>query len=315
MRSRTQGKNPRVIQLGGLAAALAVAVWVVPPAANGQAVRQGTVRLDSPKDMDLKITDPFTVASVGDLIIMRPTSQLTEPTFQSALKIIRDADLAVGNFEANASDMLHFDGPMRGFMGTKETPADVKAMGFDLVNRANNHATESTELGMLTTNELLEKAGVAYAGSGKNLDDARAAHFIDTPKGRIGMVGMTTLGFNPQAYAGATYSSGNYTGKPGVNGINLTRYQVLSADQMAALRKVRDAVYQHRGEYANAVDAIGANEPAERLDLFGNRYRVGDRPGAYVYDMNADDLREILRSIRNGKQYADSWSQRFTHMT
>jgi poly-gamma-glutamate synthesis protein (capsule biosynthesis protein) len=119
------------------------------------------------------------------------------------------------------------------------------------------------------------------------------------------MVGMTTLGFNPQTYAGATYSSGNYSGKPGVNGINLTRYQVVSPDQMAALRKVRDAVYQHRGEYANPVDAIGANEPAERLDLFGIRYRLGDRPGAYAYEMNADDLREILRSIRNGKQYAD----------
>ena len=38
---------------------------------------------------------------------------------------------------------------------------------------------------------------------------------------------------------------------------------------------------------------------------FVQRYKVGDRPGAYAYDMNADDLREILRCVRNGKQYAD----------
>lgn len=41
---------------------------------------------------------------------------------------------------------------MCGFVGTKETPADVKAMGFRMVNRANNHAIEGTEMGMLATN-------------------------------------------------------------------------------------------------------------------------------------------------------------------
>jgi poly-gamma-glutamate synthesis protein (capsule biosynthesis protein) len=255
--------------------------------------------------MEMKITDPFTLASVGDLIIMRPTSQLADPAFQSAIKIIKESDFAVGNFEANAGDLLHFKGPMRGFMGTKETPADVKAMGFDLVNRANNHAVESSELGLLATNELLEEAGLAYAGSGKNLEDARAARFVDTPKGRVGMMGMTTLGFNPQANASASYSVGNFSGKPGVNGVNLTRYEVVSAEQMAALKKVRDAVYQHRTENANPVDPIPATEPADRLDLFGMRYKVGDKPGAFAYDMNAEDLREILRSVRNGKQYAD----------
>jgi poly-gamma-glutamate capsule biosynthesis protein CapA/YwtB (metallophosphatase superfamily) len=302
---REQLARASVVRVSAALAAVAAAASLAVPAITGQGGRQGVVRLDSPKDMEMKITDPFTLASVGDLIIMRPTSQLAEPGFQGAIKIIKDADFAVGNFESNASDMLHWDGPMRGFMGTKETPADVKAMGFDLVNRANNHATESSELGMLETNVLLEKAGLAYAGSGKNLDDARAAAFVETPKGRVGMMGMTTLGFNPQANASASYRVGNTGGKPGVNGVNLTRYQVVSAEQMAALKKVRDAVFEHRSEYANAVDPVPATEAADRLDLFGQRYKVGPRPGSFAYDMNAEDLREILRSVRNGKQYAD----------
>jgi len=263
------------------------------------------VRLDTAKDMDMKITDPFTLTSVGDLIVMRPVSQLNDPAFQSALKIVKDADFAVGNFETNAADQLNYTGPMRGFVASKDTPADVKAMGFDLVNRANNHAIEGTEMGMLATNTLLEQAGLVYVGSGKNLEDARAARFVDTPKGRVGMMGMTTLGFNPPSNAGASYRVGNYFGKPGVNGVNLTRYEVVSADQIAALRKVRDAVYEHRTEYVNAVDPIPANEPADRLDLFGQRFKIGPRPGAYAYEMNQQDLRDILRSVRNGKQYAD----------
>jgi poly-gamma-glutamate capsule biosynthesis protein CapA/YwtB (metallophosphatase superfamily) len=299
---------------GGLlapACALAAALALTITAVAGQGGRQGgrggapPVRLDGPKDMDMKITDPFTLTSVGDLIVMRPVSQLNDPAFQSAIKIVKDSDFAVGNFEANAADLLNYTGPMRGFVGPKEAPADVKAMGFDLVNRANNHAIEGTEMGMLATNALLEQAGLVYAGSGKNLEDARAARFVDTPKGRVGMMGMTTLGFNPPANAGASYRVGNTGGKPGVNGVNLTRYEVVSAEQMAALKKVRDAVYEHRTEYVNPVDPIPADEPADRLDLFGQRYKVGPRPGAYSYEMNAQDLRDILRSVRNGKQYAD----------
>jgi poly-gamma-glutamate capsule biosynthesis protein CapA/YwtB (metallophosphatase superfamily) len=288
---------------GVLAAALALTITTI----AGQGGRAGAppVKLDSAKDMAMKITEPFTLASVGDLIVMRPVSQLNEPAFQAALKIVKDSDFAVGNFEANSADLLNYNGPMRGFVGTKETPADVKAMGFDLVNRANNHAIEGTEMGMLATNALLEEAGLVYAGSGKNLEDARAAHFVDTPKGRIGMMGMTTLGFNPASNAGASYRVGNTGGKPGVNGVNLTRYEVVSAEQIASLRKVRDAVYEHRTEYVNAVEPIPANEPADRLDLFGQRFKVGARPGAYSYEMNQQDLRDILRSVRNGKQYAD----------
>ena len=206
----------RRIRVSLLVLVMAATVGLLVPTIWGQGGSVGQpVKLDSPKDMDMKILDPFTVASVGDLIIMRPTSQLQEPGFQAAIKIVRDADLSVGNYESNASDMLRFNGPMRGFMGTKETPADVKAMGFDLVNRANNHAPESTEAGMMATNDLVEEAGLVYAGAGKNLEDARAARFLDMPKGRVGLVGLTTLGFNPQASASASVPRRQHRRKTG----------------------------------------------------------------------------------------------------
>ena len=53
---------------------------------------------------------------------MRPTSMLADPAFQSAIKIIKDADLAFGNFEASLADFEHFEGPARGFIGTDEWP-------------------------------------------------------------------------------------------------------------------------------------------------------------------------------------------------
>lgn len=260
---------------------------------------------DAAIDMAMKITDSFTLASVGDLIIMRPASQFANPAFQSAIKAIRDADVGFGNFEGSISDMRLFEGPTRGFMGTKEVAADVKAMGFDMVNRANNHLFDATVQGMWATNELLDEAGVVHAGAGRNLQDARAAQFFETPKGRVGLVGMTTLPFNPTPAAAASFRVGNTGGAPGFSAVNLTRHHVVSQQQLNALRAVRDDVLQNRADVTHPIEAPAANEPSDRLQLFGTWYVVGPKPGDYSYTMNPDDLRDILRNIRNGKQYAD----------
>jgi poly-gamma-glutamate capsule biosynthesis protein CapA/YwtB (metallophosphatase superfamily) len=273
-------------------------VWRAP--ADGQT---GASR-DPARELDTTLTGPFTLASVGDLIIMRPASEFADDGLQSALKIIRDADTSFGNFEGSISDMRRFTGPMRGFMGTKEVAADLKAMGFDLLNRANNHVFDSEADGMFATNELLEAAGIVHAGAGRNLQEARAAQFLETPKGRIALVGMHTPTQNAGSRLAASYRVGNTGGKPGLNALGLTTWVTVSADQLAALKKLRDTVYQHRDQYTNPVD-LPTNEPADRVQLFGTNYRAGTTPGEQTYTMNQDDLRDILRSIRNGKQYAD----------
>ena len=136
---------------------------------------------------------------------------------------------------------------MNGFMGDKGVPADVKKMGFTIVNRANNHLYDSDEAWeCFATNNLLDAAGVAYSGSGRDLEDARAAHFLETPKGRIGLVSMTTLGFNPPAYFAATYRYGNTGGKPGVSGVNLTRLR-----RSSHLRSLR-----HCGKFATRSTSV-----------------------------------------------------------
>jgi hypothetical protein len=35
-----------------------------------------------------------------------------------AIKLIRDADIAVGNMEGSLADLRHFEGPLSGFVGT-----------------------------------------------------------------------------------------------------------------------------------------------------------------------------------------------------
>src|SRR5262245_59007086 len=50
------------------------------------------------------VRDGFTMASVGDLIVAFPQSANPDPAFQGVLKILRDADVATGNYEGNIID-------------------------------------------------------------------------------------------------------------------------------------------------------------------------------------------------------------------
>jgi capsule synthesis protein PGA_cap len=89
-----------------------------------------------------------------------------------------------------------------------------------------------------------------------------------------------------------------------VNPVRLTRYNVVTQAQLDMLRTIRNDAYAHRTEVPNAVPPLPASEPADRLNLFGTWFKAGTTPGGLSYAMNGDDLRAILRSIRNGKEQA-----------
>ena len=180
----------------------------------------------------------------------------------------------------------------------QEIANDIKAMGFDMLNRANNH---NPVPGLLRVDGMLQDQGITWAGVGENLAEARAPRYLDAPKGRIALVGMVSMS---QAGEGA-YPAGPET--PGASVLRLTMYQVVTADELEMLRKIRDDMYSHRLEYEFPVPPIPANEPTDRLRLSqdGQWYKAGDKSGMLSFTMNPGDEREILRSVRNGKENSD----------
>ena len=73
-----------------------------------------------------------------------------------------------------------------------DTALDLRALGFDLFGRANNHATDWGPGGLLETGLWLEEAALVHAGAGPTLAAARAPRYLETDAGRVGLVSMTT---------------------------------------------------------------------------------------------------------------------------
>ena len=259
------------------------------------------------KELALKITTPFTLAAVGDLIEPQPlTSQ--DPAYLQLINIIRNADVGFANMETSLIDIEHFQGPLAGTIAPLEVGPAIKDMGIKIVNRANNHTLNGGVAGMFSTDAALDQLGIVHAGTGKDLNEARSAHSLETPKGRVGVVGMfsvddiSTYGPNFDATA-ATYRVGDTGGAPGVNPLRLTVYHIVSPEQLQSLRTIRDAVYGHSDMAAEADKAAGG--ATNKLKFFDEWYQAGPNPGALSYTMNPNDERDILRSIRNGKLLSD----------
>ncbi len=302
------GHAMRWLVAGGVAFVVFALSPLPPPTVDAQNLRSGPVFAEPPppprdfaQDLEMKITAPFTLASVGDVMVKRPASMLEDPSFQEVFRIIREADIAIGNLEGNLSDISRFDGPLRGMMGSKEVASDLKAMGFDLLNRANNHIFDSDDEGMFSTIEQLDAAGIVHAGTGKNLEDARAPAFLDTPKGRVALIGIHSP--HSARRQEASPQVGNIGGRPGLNPLRTTIYHHVTQGQLDEIKRLRRAVYTPPPGTTN-ITTIPDDASADRVQFLGNWYTVGT-PGTKTFQMNQSDLDGILQSIRNGKTLAD----------
>src|SRR6266849_2763671 len=94
IKSRRGLGNQKLAATGLVMAALAATCVTL---ARGQGAAQGDVALpqtrrEAAKELAMKITEPFTFAAVGDIIIRRPMGQLNDAGFQALTKVMRAAD-------------------------------------------------------------------------------------------------------------------------------------------------------------------------------------------------------------------------------
>ena len=253
-----------------------------------------TAGFDSVGSTETNVVDGFTLAAVGDVMMRRPQTVVHQSTLGPVTKILQSADVAFGNLEANITDLRTSKGhpTVNGDSQIVAAPAvapDLKAIGFDIMSRANNHAYDWGIDGMRETTEVLDQAGIVHAGVGENLAQAAAPHFVETRRGRVGLVSLATT-FPPGSRAADAAALA--PGRPGLNALRLTQSVVVPSDMLESLRRIRNAL-------------PGPTEKAnlDQVVLADTIYRAGNKPG-YSFEPNAHDIKTILRNVREGKQFS-----------
>ena len=143
------------------------------------------------RELATKIKAPFTLTAVGDLIVRTPIDQLGDPGFQGLIQHIRDADVGFANMEGPMidHDKYPYSIPGVGYGGAPQSGlAVIKALGVRIMGTANNMALDADITGIMETIRMLNEGGIVHAGTGRNLEEARSAQFLGTPKGIVGVV-------------------------------------------------------------------------------------------------------------------------------
>jgi poly-gamma-glutamate capsule biosynthesis protein CapA/YwtB (metallophosphatase superfamily) len=250
----------------------------------------------------------FSLGLVGDCLLTRRLAVFREERFLRLREILTQTDVTFGNFESNVQrylDAPHAQRPGGGTYVTTE-PAlldDLRWLGIELVAASSNHADDYGWEGIRETMRALTAAGLVQAGLGRHLAEARAPAFLDTARGRVGLVAATAT-YNARARAGEQRRDA--PGHPGVNGMRWrTIYEVDDAT-LADLRRVGRAIGldRHRERRRNLGDAAVAADEDDAYEFLGQRFVRGPRCAVRT-EADTSDVEENLRQVRAARAMAD----------
>lgn len=212
----------------------------------------------------------LTITLTGQTML-RSDLRSTAPSAMSRISdLLRGADVVFTNFEATIAEpgQPNESAPRQGpgFVAPLGAMDALKAMGFNLVATANNHANDLKVPGILNTIKAAERVGLAQAGIGRTLDEATAPAILETPHGTVAMVAIASGIVPPGSLATPT--------QPGLNELRVGPGNVPNEDDSKRiLQSIRDAsgkadfliVYQHNHVFDKSFGLIFSQQLPERL--------------------------------------------------
>lgn len=234
------------------------------------------------------MANKFKIVVTGDAIINRRISVCKEKTFLALMKIIQEGDVAYTNFETLIHD---YDGPeiypaaepgwtsMRspGFVAD-----ELKWAGFNMVSLASNHSLDYSYGGLRSTWKALNESGMAHAGTGNDLGEARSPAYLDLQKGRVALVSMCS---SFAGWAKAGEARRDMKGRPGLNPLRF--YYLVDSKNLETIKQLaiqfgwwvtnirKDWLFNPAGLHNTIYRFVESSEPgistaAEEQDVDGN---------------------------------------------
>jgi len=250
----------------------------------------------------------FTIALAGDTMLTRKLTPFKEERFLQLREILRSADAGFANLEGTVHTWDEgTPGITQGTFMTTDPKLleDLQWLGINLICCANNHAFDYGEDGVLANIKHLDAAGMVHAGSGKNLAEARAPGFLDTPNGRVALVAATAT-FRQWNQAGEQRP--DLRGRPGINPLGFQTTHYVDRAAFEQLQRIsRQLGFEKSTERARKhfySDKELANANATELSLLGNRYVLSEG-FSIATEVNERDLRDNLRWISEARRQAD----------
>ncbi|MBQ6544827.1 MAG: CapA family protein [Lachnospiraceae bacterium] len=188
-----------------------------------------------------------TLIGAGDLFMTRRIADGGYEGFEELRDLILSHDARFVNLEMTFHDQEGYPAAESGGTWAMADPVildDVKRMGFNLFNTANNHTGDYGVGGVLGTIRHLNERNMIFSGSGKNLREATSACYLETRNGRVALISCSGS-LHREDRAGG--QSDIVQGRPGLNPVrhdtifhvDAEHYEM--AKELAALTEINDS--------------------------------------------------------------------------
>lgn len=247
------------------------------------------------------------VCLTGDCLSTRPMFP-DRSGFDQVRDLVAESDVRFTNLEMSFPGLPMTPAPLKPRRGLRlaartSTLDSVLDFGFNLLNTANNHSCDYGPQGLLDTIDLLDERGVAHAGGGRSLAEARTPRYLVTDAGRVALIGVTaSLGDVTIASDGA----GPIAARAGVNALRYRTELWLAPELFAAVRTVDHALATDGSTRHDAGLGSWAATARDQETMRFLDYDVvcGEPTGVRTYPLDVD-VDAISLAIRTARLAAD----------
>ncbi|MGE3652364.1 MAG: CapA family protein [Reyranellaceae bacterium] len=257
------------------------------------------------KPMPLSAPRPLRLLLTGDSILQRRLQSRADGVLAPLFDRVRAADVAFTNLEVLANDYRgdpalesggsHFGAP-------SWVLDELVDAGFDLFATATNHSLDYGVSGLLHTLEAMESRGLSFAGTGRNLEDARRPVYHTHPHGTVAMVSCASSFAKGQE---ASAQRPDLPGRPGLNPLRFETVHEVTPPQLEALREIAEqlGLEAERQQRIKMGFTFAPSDPA-LFPLGTMNFRASNRPAVRM-TANRKDVDGIVRWIREARGLSD----------
>ena len=237
---------------------------------------------------------------VGDIMIQRQLHSQFD--FSQVIPGEIAKDFIIGNFETTVKSDLAYANlfPGGGYASVPANAvADLKRIGFNGLNIANNHTMDFAEDGLKSTMTTLAANMIPFCGAGENLAEAARPCYVEAPDCRLGMIGITSS-FHDSYAAGP--QNMEFRGRPGVNPLKHKAIYTLPEADFSQLLRIGENMGVN--SYHNQARKEGYLTESD-YDVFGSfNIKKGTTFSVETYPDKVD-LGRLLSSVRDCCRQAD----------
>lgn len=245
----------------------------------------------------------MTFVATGDSFIVRRIPENSGWAKEMA-GLLKSAEARFTNLEVTTHNFEGTPGAVSGGTWGIAPPhvlKDIKELGFNLINWANNHTLDYSIDGLKAMEKYLNDYEFVHAGAGCNLAMASEPRYLDAPSGRVALI-AATASFHESWMAGEQRP--DIAGRPGVNGLRHKEVFVIRPERLRALKEIAaqvpiNAVYNRRVRQGFALKAADGFFPFGK-HLFKEGLEEGQETAC-----DPADVARISRSIALAKRTAD----------